>query len=248
LPASNYPLGSASCPHPRPRARNGARIHTHRVSCPRVRGYLTPVAIFTRARGALKSPRLTRQVARRTRPAGRAPRRTASPSAVFSPCATYHGRHIRHLRRARASPIKVVTPYLARLSTTGPAPPCSPSCASRAPPPSGSSTRDRRRPSCPYTFLGPTEAHPTALSHGRASTSPETPLPRQAPGSTAKHHRRPLLRPNSGRKRVRGEPLVLFRPFPGRERRRLAGIPAGRAALTSKGYIARSQLFPGLFL
>jgi hypothetical protein len=38
LPASNYPPDSSSCPRPRPRAGNGARIRARRVSYPRVRG------------------------------------------------------------------------------------------------------------------------------------------------------------------------------------------------------------------
>jgi hypothetical protein len=49
-------------------------------------------------------------------------------------------------------------------------------------------------PSCPTPSLVPTEAHPTALSHGRASTSPEQALPRLASGDATEHHRRLLLR------------------------------------------------------
>jgi hypothetical protein len=50
------------------------------------------------------------------------------------------------------------------------------------------------RASCPTPSLVPTEAHPTALSLGRASTSPEQPLPRLAPGDATEHHRRHALR------------------------------------------------------
>jgi len=59
MPASNYPLGLGSCPRPRPRLRamNGARIRARRVSCPRVRGYLAPVAIFSRRLCGHQAPR-----------------------------------------------------------------------------------------------------------------------------------------------------------------------------------------------
>jgi hypothetical protein len=50
------------------------------------------------------------------------------------------------------------------------------------------------RASCPTPSLVPTEAHPTALSLGRASTSPEQPLLRLAPGDTTEHHRRHAFR------------------------------------------------------
>jgi hypothetical protein len=54
--------------------------------------------------------------------------------------------------------------------------------------------------------------------------------------------------PYFDRKSNLGELTHLLRTFPGRERRRLAEIPAGRAAPTPKGYIASNQLFPGWFL
>jgi hypothetical protein len=60
-------------------------------------------------------------------------RRSDRRSSAVSPhCASYHGRLIVVLRRARASPIKGRHPYLSHLSTAGLPPPCPPPCASRA--------------------------------------------------------------------------------------------------------------------
>jgi hypothetical protein len=70
------------------------------------------------------------------------------------------------------------------------------------------------RPSCPTPSLVPTEAHPTALSHGRASTSPEQAIPRLASGYAAEHHRRLTSAANNPRNGTLGEPTPLPRPFP----------------------------------
>jgi hypothetical protein len=53
------------------------------------------------------------------------------------------------------------------------------------------------------------------------------------------------LHPNADHQRPRGELLVLSHYFPGRPHRRLARIPAGRAAPLPEDHIARSVLFPG---
>jgi hypothetical protein len=80
------------------------------------------------------------------------------------------------------------------------------------------------------------------------STSPEQSLLRLAPNGATEHHRRAPLRPNFDRKSILGELTHLLRTFPSRERRRLAGIPAGRAAPTPKDDIARNLFFPGCFV
>jgi hypothetical protein len=86
------------------------------------------------------------------------------------------------------------------------------------------------RPSCPTPSLVPTEAHPTALSHGRASTSPEQALPQLASGDAAEHHHRVLLRTVQPPESFVGEPLSTTPPFPGRFRPSLGRIPVILAA------------------
>jgi hypothetical protein len=54
--------------------------------------------------------------------------------------------------------------------------------------------------------------------------------------------------PYFDRKSILGELTHLFRTFPGRERRRLAGIPAAAPPPTPKGDIARNIFFPGCFV
>jgi hypothetical protein len=91
------------------------------------------------------------------------------------------------------------------------------------------------RPSCPTPSLLPTEAHPTALSHGRASTSPEQALPRLASGDAAEHNRRLLLRAVQPPVSIVGKPLSTTPPFLGRFRPSRGWIPAILAAACAQG-------------
>jgi hypothetical protein len=134
-------------------------------------------------------------------------------------------------RRAASSSYALPAPRHQRPSRRNPGPDL-PHSQLRHPPPSLTPAIARRR------------AH---FPHG-ATTSSVLAVPRPPPVGVAEPPHRSRPTPFFGRYRVLGEPLVPLCPFSGRERRRLAGIPAGRAALRAKDYIASGQLFPGWFL
>jgi hypothetical protein len=182
--------------------------------------------------------------------AGRTPRYGLSvrPSFVRSRAPPRHHRRSTGRKQTRASsvmgpPPLCLEPWAASSSCAPPAPlhqrppwrnpgADPPHSQLRRPPPSLTPAIARRRVRFP---------------HGSA-TSPVPAVPRPPPVGVAEPPRQSCSAPFFGRNRILGEPLVPLRPFPGREHRWLVGIPAGRAALRAKDYIASRQLFPGWVL
>jgi hypothetical protein len=101
------------------------------------------------------------------------------------------------------------------------------------------------RVTVPTPCLGPIEAPSFVCFFAARRASPRIRLPRPAPPATAARHRQGNPDPNSGRESTEGGPLDLSHLFPGRQRRRFAGIRAGRAALTPRDPIASPHFFPG---
>jgi hypothetical protein len=89
---------------------------------------------------------------------------------------------------------------------------------------------------------------PRRPSVAPTKSSPEPSFRRMPPGRAADPHHRHNPDPNQAHKSNLGEPHTLSLHFLGQRRRRSRSIPASRARLTPKGYIASSQLFPGWFL
>jgi hypothetical protein len=183
----------------------------------------------------------------RAGPTGRAPRWTAGPSTVSPPLCAIPRPHIRHpSSRACASPIKGRHPLTSRARAPL-SPPCPPTCASRAAAAELHLHSFLRLCNHPCLFPRTWRTYPCcALS---LLAPPFAGL--QATVAAARVHRRepwPALPPPPNRKPNQGEPPSspphLPRPRAPPARR----IPTGRAALIPMGYIARSQLFPSLFL
>jgi hypothetical protein len=122
----------------------------------------------------------------------------------------------------------------------------------RAPTPEAAAARSGANPPhsrlrhFPPSIPPPVARQRTRLPHG-AATSPGLAVTRPPPIGVAELPRRSRPTPFIGRNRVLDEPLAPLRPFPGRGRRRLAGIPADRATLCAKDDIARNQDFLGCF-
>jgi hypothetical protein len=153
----------------------------------------------------------------------------------------------RYLRRPLSSPRSRAAP----INT-----PHFPSSAGIATPPRNPRRRHRAAPlpafrgqaTVPIPSLEPIEPSHTTCCPGRAHAIAGTEPPWPPPSVPTARPRRCVLRPNSGHPLAIGEPKVVPRRFPGRERGRLAGIWPAPPPPMAKGYIARPELFIGCFV
>jgi hypothetical protein len=179
-------------------------------------------------------------------PTGRTLRRTASSSRCF-PCASYHGRLIAVLRRARASPIKGRHPYLVHLSTAGLPRLALPPAVSSAPPPNHSPTRVRRRASKPTRSLARTQHPRPAYRPGRAAHSPEHVLQQPADRATAEPPCRLWSETLRARKLSPGDLQAIPRPHPADPAAGVRRIPATRSTGHGQGRHCKGRLLSRVF-
>jgi hypothetical protein len=99
--------------------------------------------------------------------------------------------------------------------------------------------------SCPPPPLAPTIARRLAPSSHRAAASPEQGSQRPPAGCATVCSCQRDLNPNQAPESNLGESLVVFPTFPGRPQHRSHPIPASRAALHARDYIASFSFFPG---
>jgi hypothetical protein len=179
---------------------------------------------------------------------GRGSPRTIGPSVAPRHTRVGRGRVLRrYLRRplsaprSRAAPINT-RPFPSSAGIT--TPPHHPRRRRRAAPPPSF----RGQASAPIPFLEPIEQTRAACCPGRARAVAEAGPPRPPPSVPAARPRRRDLRPNISHPQSLGEPAVVPRRFPGRERRWLAGIWPAPPPPMAKGQIASPKLCVGCFV